>query len=334
MTANPWTRLWATEVEPDEIPPGTIAAFLKAPRRDGEYGMVDALIAGLDRFPLTHAGIIVRPGSVTEVVHSTLEGLIREPLASSGSPHRHGPLFLFAHAEASAETVAAVVDEAIRRADDADEHRDAYPKADPLLVAFLLRLRNGSRFDEHAHQRLAELFGVAVADPNLSGRMCAAFIAELFAATGATLAPPDERSAFTTGLVDGYPTEPVVPTWTIELIGATLARVAGRVAELADGAPGLDPETRTEVAATLRDLADDPAIADATAAWIIGASPAGEGDPPVVTRLEEAFGRVRPDRSDRRGSIRFSTVNDLVRSPHIVPLGHVIGWADEPTTEN
>jgi len=27
---------------------------------------------------------------------------------------------------------------------------------------------------------------------------------------------------------------------------------------------------------------------------------------------------------------RFATVNDLMRSPHLVPLGHVIGWADEP----
>lgn len=330
MTTHMWTRLWARELDPDEIPVGAIATFVKAPRRDGEYGFVDALIAGLDRCPLTHAGLITDSGPAPTLVHSTMAGLRREPLAQAAPPHRRGPMFLFTHAVASEQTMEAVVEHAVQRVASADGHRDAYPVGDLLLAAVLLRLRLASRFDEHRHHRLAGLFANVV-DPDLTGRMCAAFVSEVFAATGAPLDAPHERSAFTLGLVQGYREAVIAPEWATDLVHAGLVDIAEAAANGAARAPWLDEAVRSEVVDALRRLATDPPTGQELAAWVVSAPVLGEPVPSTIVRLLAALEGPAPDRpGDPGGPGRFSTVNDLVRSPHLVPLGHVIGWADEP----
>ena len=330
MTSHLWTRLWGRELDPDEIPVGSIATFVKAPRRDGEYGFVDALIAGLDRCPLTHAGIITDAGPTPMLVHSTMAGLRREPLARSVPPHRRGPVFLFTHTAASEQTMEAVVAHAKHRVASADRQRDAYPMGDLLLAAVLLRLRLGSRFDEHRHHRLAELFATAV-DPELTGRMCAAFVGEVFAAMGAPLEAPQERSAFTLGLVQGYQGATTVPEWATDLVRVGLADIAQAAADGMDRASRLDAAARVGATDALRDLGTNPAPGEELASWVVSAPVLGEPVPSTIGRLLAALegsGVEGPD--DPTPTVRFSTVNDLVRSPHLVPLGHVLGWADEP----
>jgi len=330
MTTHLWTRLWARELDPEEIPVGTIATFVKAPRRDGAYGFIDALIAGLDRCPLTHAGIITGAGPRPMLVHSTLSGLRREPLAGAVAHHRRSPVFLFTHAVASEPTMTAVVDHAVQRVEAADGSRDAYPLGDLLLAAVLLRLRLGSRFDEHRHHHLAALFA-ALVDPDLTGRMCAAFLSEVFAATGAPLDAPQERSAFTLGLVQGYRGAPTVPTWAVDLVGSGLVDIARAAADGATRADGLEEHVRREVADALDELVTDPSTGEEVAAWVMSAPVLGEALPSTIARLLAALDGPEPVHLAAGASaLRFSTVNDLVRSPHLVPLGHVIGWADEP----
>jgi hypothetical protein len=328
MTSHLWTRLWARELDPEEIPVGAIATFVKAPRRDGEYGFVDALIANLDRCPLTHAGIVAEAGARPTIVHSTLAGLRRDPLARAVPHHRRSPIFLFTHVVASDATTLAAVSQAVERAASADGRRDAYPMGDLLLAAVLLRLRLASRFDEHRHHHLAGLFA-SIVDPDLSGRMCAAFISEVFAATGAPVAAPQERSALTLGLVHGYPDAAPAPQWAVELVGAGLGDIAEAAAAGAGRAEGLRAETRHEVVGALRQLADDPSTSQELAAWVVSTPAMGEVFPRTIVRLLAALDR--PDAVHAgAGHTRFATVSDLMRSPDLVPLGHVIGWADEP----
>lgn len=329
LTTHLWTRLWAHELDPEDLPLGSVIAFVKAPRRAGEYGFVDALIAGLDRCPLTHAGIVTEAGPHPVLVHSTMAGLRREPLARAVPPHRHGPVFVFAHAVAAESTIHAVVDQAGVRAESADGRHDAYPLGDLLLAAVLLRLRLGSRFDEHRHHRLAGLFAQLV-DPELSGRMCAAFVSEVFAEVGAPLELPEERSVFTLGLVQGYPAALPVPDWATALVSVGLADIANAAADGAARAGGLSAGARAETIDVLRGLANDPAEGERLAAWVVSAPVLGEPLPTSIDRLlsvlEDPRSEIPPPDG---GLIRFSTVNDLIRSPHLVPLGHVIGWADE-----
>ena len=326
MARNLWTRLWAHELDPADIPAGAIATFVKAPRRAGEYGFIDAFIAGLDRCPLTHAGLITRSGPTPELVHSTLAGVRREPLAQAAGPHRHGPVFLFAHQQASDRTIDAVVDAAHQHADAADGGRDAYPLGDLLLAAVLLRLRNGSRFDEHAHLRLERLFATVV-DPSLSGRMCAAFLCEIFAEVGAPVAPPEERSAFVHGLVAEYRDEPAMPAWAVDFVGAGLVGIAGHAADGAENTPWLGREARVEVVELLRGLAEGGPEAREVVGWVVGPASPEIPVPSLISRLLSLLAPLDAAATgDRSGPIRFSTVNDLIRSPDLAPLGHVIAW--------
>ncbi len=330
MNRDIWTLLWASEVDLTDLRVGTIVAFTKASMRAGEYGLADALIAGLDRIPLTHAGIVTSAGAAPELTHSTLAGVRREPLTGAAEPHRHAPIFIFGHASASEETLRAAADEAARRHAKPSGVPLAYPAHDLLVAAVLLRARNGERFDEHAHRRLAALFAT-ILSAHSEGRMCAAFIAEVFDVIGMPVAPPDERTAHDRNLIEAYESMWILPPWAVEVVGVGLAGLATELHSSASDLSETDSASNPELVRVLGELAADRTAADSLARWLIAPVRSIPDIHPAVRTLLDVVVSDESIIPDAGGlPARFTTVNDLLRSPDFTPLGHCIDWWSEP----
>lgn len=327
MTDNGmWPYLWATELDKAKLPTGSVVAFAKASVQAGEYGLTDSLIAGLDRLPLTHAGIVQNAdGDEPWIVHSTLAGIRLDRLSHAAREHRHSPAFVFTHADVGESTLQAVVDLAASAASPTAPARP-YPFHDLLAAAVLLRLRLHSGFDEHAHRELAALFAALTSDEG-GGRMCAAFLAQCFADSGVPLAPPDERTAFEGGIATNFGTGTLLPMETVPALAAGIEALGAAMAERCSS----DTEAEAELLHLCTKISSDGETSRDLAEWLITPPSPGELVPATVRLLRDCAVATTPQTPvPSTLASRFTTVNDMLRSPNIQPAGHIIDWADDP----